>query len=380
MLVLLSLLSFFVGGLLLLLVGVSLLDAKRNDLSNFFFFAILFIAGVQRVAFGLDEFGGVSSFANPFSKSLIFVYFIPPLYFFFFKSLLLVPTSKKFVLAHFGFSVLLLVLTVVLEWTRPTNQAVFLVFSTAYFGSLVYILVRYLRKRKTLKELNHFKTIRLWAFLMTGAFSLIYFFANFFFGLGLESTQKVVLSQYYAVSSFLWLAISVYLLKNPRILYGEMRLMDHITPVLLEEISIWRVKKKGLTNAVDEGVEKQIEGRVEELIFSLKKKEMAWAEELLEVPSLKSLAFQLDCPQSHLKYLFKYYGNFTYGEYVNVLKVNFAINLIRRGFLLKQTIDSLSKKALFQNGNTFYLNFKKLTGESPSEFHAQIKKDVGADT
>jgi AraC-like DNA-binding protein len=60
-----------------------------------------------------------------------------------------------------------------------------------------------------------------------------------------------------------------------------------------------------------------------------------------------------------------------------VLKVNFAISLIRKGFLLKHTIDTLSKKALFQSGNTFYLNFKKLTGESPSEFHAQLLEEKG---
>ena len=375
--VLLLLLSFFVGGLLLLLVGLSLFDAKRNHLSNFFFFAILLIAGVQRVAFGLDEFGELGSFSNPFTQSLLFAYFIPPIYFFFFRSLLLVHTPRKVVLLHFGLALFLVLLALGLEWGKGSHQAVFLVFSTAYFGNLIYSVTRYLRQRKTQRDLQHFKTVRVWAYLMLGAFAIIYFFANFFYGQGLESTQKEVLGQYYGVTSPLWLFIAFYLLKNPRILFGELRLMEHMTPVLLEEISIWRVKKKGPTNEADQGVEKQVEGRVEALIFSLKKMEQGWAEELLEVPSLKTLAFRLDCPQSHLKYLFKYYGNFTYGEYVNVLKVNFAISLIRKGFLLKHTIDTLSKKALFQSGNTFYLNFKKLTGESPSDFHAHLLEEKG---
>jgi YesN/AraC family two-component response regulator len=43
--------------------------------------------------------------------------------------------------------------------------------------------------------------------------------------------------------------------------------------------------------------------------------------------------------------------------------------------LLTHTIDSLSKKTLFVSGNTFYLNFKKLMGESPSEFHAHLQLD-----
>jgi YesN/AraC family two-component response regulator len=70
-----------------------------------------------------------------------------------------------------------------------------------------------------------------------------------------------------------------------------------------------------------------------------------------------------------------YCGNFTNGEYVNVLRINYAITLIRKGYLLTHTIDSLSKKTLFVIGNTFYLNFKKLMGESPSEFHAHLQLD-----
>ena len=373
--VLLSLLSFFVGGLLLLLVVLSLFDAKRNHLSNFFFFAILLIAGVQRIAFGLDEFGELGSFANPFTQSLLFAYFVPPIYFLFFRSLLLVHTPRKVVLLHFGLALFLVLLGLVLEWDKGSHHSVFLVYSTAYFGNLIYSVVRYLKQRKTQRDLQHFKTVRVWAYLMLGAFAIIYFFANFFYGQGLESTQKEVLGQYYAITSPLWLYIAFYLLKNPRILLGELRLLDQINRVAPEEITIWRAKKKGPTGPQDLVVEKQIAPRLESLIFALKNREKAWTEELLELPTLKSLAFALDCPQSHVKYLFKYYGNYTYGEYVNVLKINYAIFLIRKGFLLTNTIDSLSKKALFQSGNTFYLNFKKLTGESPSDFHAHLQQE-----
>lgn len=107
--------------------------------------------------------------------------------------------------------------------------------------------------------------------------------------------------------------------------------------------------------------------------------EQAWTEELLEVPSLKSLSFMLDCPQSHVKYLFKYYGNFSFGEYVNVLRINYTITLISKGYLLTHTIDSLSKKTFFVSGNTFYLNFKKLTGESPWEYHVHLQLEKRGD-
>jgi AraC-like DNA-binding protein len=369
----LSILSFFVGGVLLLLVSVSLFDTKRDIKTSIFFLAILSISGVQRVIFGLSSFKILGTFENPFEQSLLFAYFIPPIYYLFFEGLLHQKISRKNLPLHFGLSLLLVGLSIGLDWNKSISQSVFLVYSSGYIGRLIFLVWTYFAKRKSQRELLYFKSIRVWAYLMMAAFLLIYAFANFIYGKGLEDTEEKVLGEFYGVTSFLWLFICFYLLRNPRILYGELRLLEHINQVAPEEIAIWRSKKKGQTNPQDLGVEKQIAPRVESLLFSLKKMEQAWAEELLEVPSLKSLSFQLDCPQSHVKYLFKYYGNFSFGEYVNVLRINYSITLIRKGYLLTHTIDSLSKKTLFVSGNTFYLNFKKLTGESPSEYHAHLQ-------
>ena len=371
----LSILSFFVGGVLLLLVSVSLADAKRDLKSSIFFLAILTISGVQRVIFGLSSFQVLGPIENPFEQSLLFAFFIPPIYYLFFEGLLHQKISRKNLPLHFGLSFLLAGLSLGLDWNKSINQTVFLVYSSGYSTGLIVLVWRYLTKRKSQREQLYFKSIRVWAYLMLVAFLLIYAFANFIYGKGLEDTQEKVLGEFYGLTSFLWLFICFYLLRNPRILYGELRLLEHINSGSPEEIAIWRSKKKGQTNPQDLGVEKQIAPRVETLLFALKKMEQTWSEELLEVPSLKTLSFQLDCPQSHLKYLFKYYGNFTFGEYVNVLRINYAITLIRKGYLLTHTIDSLSKKTLFVSGNTFYLNFKKLTGESPSEFHAHLQLD-----
>ena len=369
----LSILSFFVGGVLLLLVSVSLFDTKRDIKTSIFFLAILSISGVQRVIFGLSSFKILGTFANPFEQSLLFAFFIPPIYYLFFEGLLHQQISRKNIPLHFGLSLLIVSLSQGLDWSKSINQTVFLVYSSGYIARLIYLVWTSFAKRKSQRELLYFKSIRVWAYLMMAAFLLIYAFANFIYGKALEDTEEKVLGEFYGLTSFLWLFICFYLLRNPRILYGELRLLEHINQVAPEEIAIWRSKKKGQTNPQDLGVEKQIAPRVESLLFSLKKMEQAWAEELLEVPSLKSLSFQLDCPQSHVKYLFKYYGNFSFGEYVNVLRINYSITLIRKGYLLTHTIDSLSKKTLFVSGNTFYLNFKKLTGESPSEYHAHLQ-------
>ena len=371
---LLSLLSFLVGGILLFLTFASAFDLNKDFKSNFFFLAILTSAGLQRIIFFLDDFGFFGSFTNPLTKSLVFAYLIPPLFYFFFRGLLLVSTSFKTLIIHVSVSFSILVLTKVFELAKDINQILFLIYSSAYYLSLIVSCLHFLKKRKNQVDLQHFKRIRNWGILMFTSFTLTYFFSNFYYGRGLESTQQDVLRSFYGATSFLWLVIAFYLIKNPLILFGELRLIEQIIPTLIEEISIWKTKKKGHTSSIDLGVEKQLSGRIEELIFALKKLEQGWAEELVEVPSIKSLAFQLNCPQSHLKYLFKYYSKYSFGEYVNVLKVNYAISLIRRGYLAKHTINSLSKQVLFQSANTFYLNFKKLTGVSPSDLHAQLEQ------
>ena len=368
----LSILSFFVGGVLLLLVFASLLDPKKELKSSKFFLATLAIAGVQRVVFGMVDLELLSPSLSTFYRPLSFVYFVPVIYHFFFDALYQQEASRRKLYFHFGLATVIAILSMWMNWNSTWHQVVFLIYSSIYFVGLAYLVWTYSTKQKSQRELQYFKTIQVWGYLMFGTFTLIYGFSNFTYLHNEEGLQNELLGEFYGLTSFLWLFICFYLLRNPRILYGEQRLLDQIQRVVPEEIAIWRIKKKGQTSTQDLPVEKLVATRLDSLIFSLKKLEQGWREELLEVPSIKTLAFQLDCPQSHLKFIFKHYSNFTFGEYVNVLKVNYAISLIRKGYLEKHTIGSLAKKVLFNSDYTFYLNFKKLTGESPSEFHAQL--------
>lgn len=79
----LSMISFFVGGVLLLLVLISLLDPKKELKSSGFFLATLAIAGVQRLAFGLVNFQLLSPSMDSSYRPLSFAYFVPVIYYFF---------------------------------------------------------------------------------------------------------------------------------------------------------------------------------------------------------------------------------------------------------------------------------------------------------
>ncbi|MFM2250324.1 MAG: hypothetical protein RLZZ358_1251, partial [Bacteroidota bacterium] len=100
-------------------------------------------------------------------------------------------------------------------------------------------------------------------------------------------------------------------------------------------------------------------------------------EEFVVLPSLKELAFKLDYPQSHLKYVFNYYSFCSFSEYQNNLKIKYALKLIKAGYLDTRTIDSLATRCLFANRRTFYRNFNKWVGFTPTEYLAQISSPTG---
>jgi AraC-like DNA-binding protein len=368
----LELLSFFVGFILLLLIAIVLMNYKEDKKLNVYFLFIFAIAGIQRFFSGMQTFDLVESFSNPFQTYLLFAFFIPGIYYMFFYNLLFKRTPYKKVLLHFSLPLLFVSLYRIFNPSMVVVQAVFFIYSSIYV-SLPFILIKEnLYKRKNYKELTHFQSIKNWALIMYGFFILIYLVSNYIYlGHSIE-TGNNILHQFNSATSFIWLLIIFYILKNPVILYGEQLLLEKINSSTKEEVAVWRNKKKGNTEEEDLELEKKVKGKVEEIVFALKRSEKELLQDFQSLPTLKELAFQLDYPQSHLKYVFKYYTYCTYGEYQNILKVKYAMKMVQSGYLDTQTIDSLAIKCLFTNRSTFYKNFKKQTGYSPTEYQAAL--------
>lgn len=177
-----------------------------------------------------------------------------------------------------------------------------------------------------------------------------------------------VLGEYYSLTSIIWFVIVVYVLKNPVIIYGEQQLTEEINQTNNVDFEVWRKGKKRQTEKVDVDLEKKVKGNIEKIIFSIKNFEAEILMDLMSLPSLKELANILDYPQSHLKYVFKYYADYTFGDYQNTIKIRYAIKLIKLGYLDVHTIDSLAIKCLYTNRSTFFKNFKKFTGYSATEY------------
>lgn len=335
---------------------------------NIFFLLLLVFAGVQRFIFGLGAFDIISIASNPFQKNQLFTYIFPPVYYLFFETLLNKKVTLKKVILHFATPLFIILLAKSISIGNTYSQLLFFTFTTAYLFILMGLLWKHLTNRKTSKELIHFKTIRTWSVIMFTFFIVLYFFSNYTFFLQGRSDEFNILEEFYTLTSIFWLFIIVYVLKNPIILYGEKLLTKQINQTAGEELEVWRINKKNLIEEEDIRLGKIVKGKVDKIILSLKKHELEALQTLIVLPDLKALAFKLDHPQSHIKFVFKYYSNYSFGEYQNIIKIKMAIKLIRSGFLDTHTIDTLSNRCLYTNRFTFFKNFKKLTGYSPTEY------------
>jgi AraC-like DNA-binding protein len=82
----------------------------------------------------------------------------------------------------------------------------------------------------------------------------------------------------------------------------------------------------------------------------------------------KTMAQELKIPKHHLDIIFKYYCHYSVNDFSNLIKINYAVLLIKKGYLKKHTVASLGEESLFNSRYTFSQNFKKFIGVSVSEY------------
>ena len=370
----LKLLVFFVGVVLLLIIPILIFKRDSYKKHNNYFLIILGIAGIQRFLISLEVFGVIDSFVNPFKKSLAFTYFIPPIYFLFFENFLIKKTPLKKDIGLFGIALIVIITTLTLNLSREINKYVFLIYSSTYFIVLFTIILKYIFLKKNIKSDKHFRSIKTWALIMFSLFTIIYVLANYAFNIHLYKEQKIILTNFYNYTTVIWLLIVAYILMNPIILYGEEYLFKTLNKSTDKQIKIWKSLKTTITEKADLKVEQKVKPNLDETLFLIKKFENDLQENFNGLPSLKILANNLKQPQSHLKYVFKYYCNYKYSEYQNVLKIQYALELIHSNYLDSHTIDSLGTQCDFNSRITFFNNFKKITGYSPTEYLLMLSK------
>lgn len=370
-----TLLSFFVGFALLLLVFFVWINNQKDKKLNIYFLVILVVAGMQRFLQGIEAFGLIASFKNPFVGNFMYQFFMVVVVYLFFDNLLHKITPRRKVMLHLVFPTLFAGVSILFNLDLELVKVVFFLFSTLYVVLPAVLIWKYVYRRKNYKELLHFQSIKTWATFMFSIYGIIYILSNYYFITGSQQGVNAFFVQFYDASSLVWLVIVLYILKNPIILYGEQLLLKNLNAASTEELVVWRGAKLEPTEKEDLEVEKKVSEKVEKLIFAIKEFELGLLEKFVELPTLKELAFQLNCPQSHLKYVFKYHSYYSYSEYQTILKVKYALKLIKSGYLDIHTIDSLAVSCLFSQRSTFYYSFKKLIGYTPTEYQSALRSN-----
>ncbi len=369
---LLAFLSFIVGLALLVLV-FSVLFSRKNDKNlNIYSLLILASAGIQRFLQGIEEFKLIDSFKNPFVDNFMHQFFMLVFAYLFFDNLLFKKTPVKKVILHLVFPTLFVLVYSLFNLNPGLIKLVFFLFSSLYVLLPGLLIWKFIYKRKNYKELIHFQTIKNWTYFTFGIYFSFYLIFNYVFVNNPQTIGTGYFIQFYQFTALIWLFMIIYILKNPVILYGQQLLLKNISTSSKEELVVWRSIKLDPTEAEDLELEKKVKSKVDEIIFAIKKHEEKLLQDLVEVPTLKELAFELDYPQSHLKYVFNYFSFCSFSEYQNNLKIKYALKLIKAGYLDTRTIDSLATRCLFANRRTFYRNFNKWVGFTPTEYLAQI--------
>lgn len=381
----LNLISLFVGLLSISLGLFILFHKEQKSKPNFYFIVILLLFGLIRVEFTLETLGIISNTLNPLKfRASIGLGLVSLLYFFLHK-LINQQTASVKDLYYFVPSIFILLF---IEFSKAINFATFkyisLFYFSAYFVSVLYQFRLYFFKKKLdFQTVRYLQSIKIWAILILLIFIVLFLLEISLLFTGGNKIQ--VMQNFYKYSSIAWLFIFYYLLKNPIIIFGEEYLIKNIQIKKKEDFIIWSLMALRKIEQKDLPLYKNCKDNISKLIFEIKKLENKEAFINKEAFKIDFLAKSIQTPKSHLEFVFKYHCHFSANDYVNLIKIKYALKLIDAGYLNSKTINSLVEKTLFNSRTTFFANFKKFmgipittylnqTGASPEKYQAYLNR------
>lgn len=362
----LDVLSLLVGFLCLFVMVLILLNNRPNRKTNIYIVVILFIAGLQRFVNALEILDFTTRVYSPLKIKLSLAFFIVPVYYLFFRRLILVKPNTKTELYHFILPTVILIIDIVIFPFHLYNLF-YLGFSLSYLVAILLLIYKMINtKNRSLLEEGYYKTIRSWAFLMLTITFSLFIFSNYF--LFSENRSPNLLLNFYRFSSLLWLVALIYIFKNPILIFGEKVLLNSIKSNEPQRFLIWSQKPLKAIEEKDKTLYTNILNNIDTIVTHIQdlQKSLTALSTISFTPV--TLSKELKVPKSHLDLIFKYYCHYSVNDYSNLVKINYAIMLINDGHLERYTIEHLGTACLFNSRFTFSKNFKKFIGVSVSDY------------
>ena len=250
--------------------------------------------------------------------------------------------------------------------TSHQQNSIFTFFLVSVYLIWTYIEIRAHNKTTQVKD----DIVKQWVYILLSAITVIYFIA-FVFACYYGLSSRKWLIDFYITGSVVWFLTFCYIFLNPIIMYGKIVLIKNITNKVSDS-SFWKFSP---INQVDQKhlyIQAALTDTFSDLIYKLIK--LQSNDQLIKENSftIDFLSSQLAVPKSHLIYLFNYHCLYRGNDYINLIKVLKSKRLIKAGYLEYKTIESLAQECNFNSRITFFKNFKKETGVSPSEFNVNL--------
>ena len=357
----------FVSNILLgsLLIFIMLFSGRTNIRVNLYLILIIAQQISHRsfifyISFNSLEMNILDNYPAIFSVLLV------PCMFLYTRRLLTKKNNFQDDLPHF---IVPLVFVVISNFIFETSHQQNSLFTFTLVGVYLLLIFRELINSKKNAQTKD-KTVNVWVNVLISAFVFIYLVGFVLKGYyGLETRDWLI--DFYVVSSAVWFFLFGYIFLNPIILYGRIILLKSIVQ---EESSadFWKFKPTRPVEQKHLYIKTALEDSYTELIYKLIK--IQEHDQLIKENnySVDFLSSQLVVPKSHLIYLFNYHCMYRGNDYINLIKILKAQRLLKAGYLEHKTIESLALECNFNSRITFFKNFKKQTGLSPSEFKANL--------
>lgn len=357
---LLNLISFTIS-LALLILSISLLFKNKEDRKYLYFAFIIFLEGLQRIIFSFYVFDILNSLNFSVVLFIVNAGILPATLYLGFKNHQSKTKFAKEDLLYLGTSIIFIIVLLAFEVSIEKSVFCILINTTLYFILAINYSLKTSLKHSTKPNIKkNFKSISFLVFL-------VFLVLSYIFILSAIKKPELWLRDFYNLTLFLWVPIAFYLnFKSKHLVSNRFEFKSY--PEYKSIFHVWHLQSQKNIDQNDLPVKNNINYSESEMINSIKDLEKSKLKDLESIPTIKNISESINKPQSHLKYFIKYYCDYSFNEYVNILKIRKSLSLMNQGYLNTHTIESLSKECHFNSRITFFNNFKKIVGMNPTDY------------
>ena len=88
---------------------------------------------------------------------------------------------------------------------------------------------------------------------------------------------------------------------------------------------------------------------------------------------MKTICNDLKLPMYHVEFVFRYYNQYSFPEFRNLLRVQHVLRDFESGSSTNYTMEAIGQKAGFSSRSSFFRVFKAVTGKTPKHVFESLE-------